>query len=57
MNLAKDGMVVEKQVHRASEDVPSLINGGDSDSPLSDFQTWNHLQSRRSHRELANPQK
>lgn len=37
MNLAKDGMVVEKQVHRASEDVPSLINGGDSDSPLSDF--------------------
>ncbi|KAI9875611.1 MAG: hypothetical protein M1830_008209 [Pleopsidium flavum] len=37
VKLAKAGMVGEKQVQRGSEDVPSLINGGDSESPLSDL--------------------
>ena len=37
MDLEQAGMDVEKQVKTEDEDVPSLTNGADSDSPLSEM--------------------
>ncbi len=37
LNLVRSGTVATKQVKRDSEDVPSLVNDEDSDSPLSDL--------------------